>query len=152
MCIGFGGCQLTCSPSSWSPHAVPVTAAMTSQSAGLRAAVMPMLQELAPSHAQIHATLDLFPGLTALDLSGLHFCARLLAASCMLAAVAPSALPSFEHSVLLTSLHTTYCRCGKHTLDALDRRYIACPLSFAILYVSAMHVTCCCCVNVAMPS
>ncbi|DBB09271.1 TPA: hypothetical protein ACH3X3_007853 [Trebouxia sp. C0006] len=28
------------------------------------------IQELAPSHAQIHATLDLFPGLTALDLSG----------------------------------------------------------------------------------
>ena len=60
------------------PHAVPVTAAMTSQKACLRAAVMPVLQELAPSHAQIHATLDLFPGLTALDLSGLHFCARLL--------------------------------------------------------------------------
>ena len=39
---------------------------------------MPVLQELAPSHAQIHATLDLFPGLTALDLSGLHVCARLL--------------------------------------------------------------------------
>ena len=29
-----------------------------------------MMQELAPKHAQIHATLDLFPGLTALDLSG----------------------------------------------------------------------------------
>ena len=28
------------------------------------------MQELAPKHAQIHATLDLFPGLTALDLSG----------------------------------------------------------------------------------
>ncbi|KAL3149078.1 hypothetical protein ABBQ32_001921 [Trebouxia sp. C0010 RCD-2024] len=28
------------------------------------------VQELAPKHAQIHATLDLFPGLTALDLSG----------------------------------------------------------------------------------
>ena len=29
------------------------------------------MQELAPKHAQIHATLDLFPGLTALDLSGM---------------------------------------------------------------------------------
>ena len=30
-----------------------------------------LVQELAPKHAQIHATLDLFPGLTALDLSGM---------------------------------------------------------------------------------
>ena len=35
---------------------------------------MLLLQELAPRHAQIHATLNLFPGLTALDLSGMPCC------------------------------------------------------------------------------
>ena len=32
--------------------------------------VLLLSQELAPKHAQIHATLNLFPSLTALDLSG----------------------------------------------------------------------------------
>ncbi len=36
----------------------------------LTCAAMLLLQELAPRHAQIHATLNLFPALTALDLSG----------------------------------------------------------------------------------
>ena len=51
MCIGLEGCQPAHSPPSLSPHAVPVTAAMTSHKTCLRAAVMPVLQELAPSHA-----------------------------------------------------------------------------------------------------
>ncbi len=64
-------------------------------------------------------------------------------ALCLLLSTVFCCLCSSKYVLLLWAACTT---CSGQTLQCL--RYLGCT----VLYVSAMHVTCCCCVDVALPS